>query len=256
MKILTYLINLDGSQDRLASATQQLNQQGFEFTRIPAYDGRGKVLSDFQQYDDEQAQKTMGRSLLGAELGCYLSHVRCVEQFLKTDADYLVVFEDDLKLAEGSKEIINEMLEHLEYLAENRKLDWYLINLAANKKKFSKPLMYVREHTLSQAYYFPILGLGLIWSRKGATEFLKQHFPIKMPIDNMFQSWLSQNAKGLSICAPLVVANGVESEIDSELAAQGKKRNSQENRNSLYTYYKQKRMLRDKCNAIINMMRH
>ena len=68
----------------------------------------------------------------------------------------------------------------------------------------------------------------------------------------MFQSWLSQNAKGLSVCSPLVIANGAESEI----AGQGKKRNAREDRHSLFFYYKQKRMLGDKWNAMINMIKH
>lgn len=253
MKVLTYLINLDGSQQRLDSATQQLSQHGFKFTRISAYDGRGKASLDFPQYDDQKARKTMGRSLLGAELGCYLSHVQCVEKFLQTDADYLIVFEDDLKLIDNSKCMIKEILGYLE---QHQEIDWYLINIAAKKRKLSKPLMNINEYRLNRAYYFPILTLGLIWNRKGAEEFLKQCFPIKMPIDNMFQSWLSQNAKGLSVYLPLVMISGAESEIDSELKAKNQKRNSKENRHPLYIYYKQKRMLRDKWNAMINIVSH
>ena len=54
MKIVTYLINLDGSDQRLASARAQLQQQNWEFSRFPAYDGRGKELSTFKNYDDAE----------------------------------------------------------------------------------------------------------------------------------------------------------------------------------------------------------
>lgn len=58
MKVETYLINLDGSDQRLASATAQLQQEGcISFTRFSAYDGRGKALSEFKQYDDAEAQR-------------------------------------------------------------------------------------------------------------------------------------------------------------------------------------------------------
>ena len=40
MKVVTYLINLDGSDQRLASATAQLNQAGWDFSRFSAYDGQ------------------------------------------------------------------------------------------------------------------------------------------------------------------------------------------------------------------------
>ena len=98
MKVVTYLINLDGSDQRLASATAQLNQAGWDFSRFSAYDGRGKALSEFENYDDLAAQKILGRSLMNSELGCYLSHYGCAEKFLETDADYLVVLEDDIEV--------------------------------------------------------------------------------------------------------------------------------------------------------------
>ncbi len=40
--LATFLINLDGSDDRLNSATRQLAEAGQTFERYPAYDGRGK----------------------------------------------------------------------------------------------------------------------------------------------------------------------------------------------------------------------
>lgn len=80
MKVVTYLINLDGSDQRLASATAQLNQAGWDFSRFSAYDGRGKALSEFENYDDLAAQKILGRSLMNSELGCYLSHYGCAEK--------------------------------------------------------------------------------------------------------------------------------------------------------------------------------
>jgi glycosyl transferase family 25 len=80
MKVETYLINLDGSDQRLASATAQLQQEGWPFTRFSAYDGRGKALAEFKQYDDAVAQRILGRSLINSELGCYLSHYGCAEK--------------------------------------------------------------------------------------------------------------------------------------------------------------------------------
>ena len=46
MKVVTYLINLDGSQERLERATQQLNQVNWPFERFSAVDGRGKDLTE------------------------------------------------------------------------------------------------------------------------------------------------------------------------------------------------------------------
>ena len=116
MKVVTYLINLDGSDQRLASATAQLNQAGWDFSRFSAYDGRGKALSEFENYDDLAAQKILGRSLINSELGCYLSHYGCAEKFLETDADYLVVLEDDIEVLPNFKQNLESLLSYLDQL--------------------------------------------------------------------------------------------------------------------------------------------
>lgn len=111
MKIQTYLINLDGSNERLESAKQQLDSIDWSFERFPAFDGRGKPLSSFEDYDDRQARQTLGRSLLNSEIGCYLSHYHCVSAFLESDADYLVVLEDDMQLSNYFKSVTIQLLD-------------------------------------------------------------------------------------------------------------------------------------------------
>ena len=55
MKLITYLINLDGSDERLSSAQVQLEQQGITFTRVSAFDGRGLNLAEVSDYDEAHA---------------------------------------------------------------------------------------------------------------------------------------------------------------------------------------------------------
>lgn len=133
MKIVTYLINLEGSEERLTRAKAQLDANDWSFERFAAYDGRGKVLSEFDDYQDDLAQQHLGRSLLNAELGCYLSHLGCAEKFLTTDADYLLVLEDDMQITADFSEKMNTIFN---YLDTHRNLDWYLVNIAAKKKIF------------------------------------------------------------------------------------------------------------------------
>lgn len=76
-------------------------------------------------------KKILGRSLLNSELGCYLSHYGCVEKFLQTDADYLVVLEDDLRIDNNFSSTLQEILH---YLHSQKNIEWSLINIAAKKK--------------------------------------------------------------------------------------------------------------------------
>lgn len=251
MKTLTYLINLDGSDARLESATKQLEQINWPFERISAYDGRGKDLTDFVDYDDKQARKNLGRSLLNAEIGCYLSHYQCAQKFLKTDADILVVLEDDLKMSDNFETTVNGVLE---YLHNHSELDWYLINIAAKKKKLATDITTINNHSLWHAYYFPIRGLGLIWSRKGAEAFVRKGKPISMPVDIFFQRWLSQNGKGLGVWPALISPLGIDSDILGTQATENIQRKEKEGRDTSYNLKKQKRMLKDKVSAIKHLI--
>lgn len=251
-KIEVYVINLDGSEKRLEDAKKNLCDAGIQFTRVSAIDGREKALTDFSDYDDRTAQKQMGRSLISSELGCYLSHVRCLERFIETTADYLIVFEDDVQLVNDAKNIIDQIIDHLD---DNQTLDWYVINISARKQKLYKPVTSFSAHTLNKAYYFPILCLGMIWSRQGAEAFLNTHKSITMPIDNTLQSWLSKIGKGLSVYPPLAIPTGVESDIDGSSSKSGFKRGAKSKRNFFYTYRKQRRLLRDKISAFKHIVK-
>ncbi|MDG3555879.1 glycosyltransferase family 25 protein [Acinetobacter bereziniae] len=246
MKVETYLINLDGSDERLQRATEQLQAVDWSFQRFSAYDGRGQDLASFENYDDVATQQTLGRRLLNSELGCYLSHYGCAEKFLHTDADYLVVLEDDMKITTDFKTSVEQILS---YLDQHQDLDWYLINLAAKKKKFAKDIVKIDDFSLWHAYYFPIRGLGLIWSRKGAEAFVASGKTMTMPVDIFFQTWLSKNGKGLGVWPALVKPAGLDSDILGTVATQGISRKEKENRDSSYGLKKQKRMWRDRLYA-------
>jgi len=250
MKVLTYLINLDGSNERLESATQQLDQIDWPFERFEAYDGRGMALSDFKDYDNQQTKDNLSRSLLNSEIGCYLSHYNCVQQFLQTDAEFLIVLEDDMKITSDFKTLVDELLK---FLYSHNHIDWYLINIAAKKKKIAKDIITINNHTLWHAYYFPVLGLGLIWSRKGAEEFVEKGKEITMPVDVFFQRWLSGNGKGLGVWPSIVKPVGLDSDIWDPIANQSMDRKDKEDRALSYSFKKQKRMWQDKAFAIKNL---
>ena len=251
MKVVTYLINLDGSDARLARATEQLQAVNWSFERFAAYDGRGKALSEFSQYDDQGAQELLGRRLMNSELGCYLSHYGCAEKFLTTDADYLVVLEDDMKIDES---FYTQLQATLDYLDAHKTLDWYLVNIAAKKKKFAKDITSLNAMSLWHAFYFPIRGLGLIWSRQGAQAFVDAGKTINLPVDIFFQTWLSKNGKGLGVWPALVRPAGFDSDILGTVATQGISRKEKENRAFSYGFKKQKRMWRDRAYAIKHLV--
>lgn len=243
MKINTYLINLDGSDERLSSASQQLNHQSISFTRISAFDGRSLDPQTIPEYQIKKSLNYMGRELKGGELGCYFSHLNAAKAFLASDADYAIVLEDDMQLNTDIMPVLRDYLIHL----TTQSIDWHLMNIGVKKHKIFTPLIMSNGHTLIHAHYFPMTTTGVVWSRQGAEAFYQSAFPIFCPIDNYFRYWLTKSNKGLSVQPPLVVASGAESDIDGQ--TQPRKHGK---RHPLYGLIKQRRLWVDKLTALKN----
>lgn len=203
MKQLTYLINLDSSTTRLNNIKKELEQQNLAYERISAIDGRKLSPSQYPStYDAKTAQYLMGKELIGGQIGCYLSHVHCLEKFLASDADYLLVLEDDIHFLATLPNIIKNSLTYLFQTNQN----WYVIHLSDQKNFLKKPITKIDSHTINRSYYFPTLTPGLLWSRIGAKTFLIENPKIQAPIDVALQMWLCRNGMGLSFTPPPVTS--------------------------------------------------
>ena len=246
MTLPIYLINLDGSHERLASASSQLDAAGLSFERVAAFDGRGRAVSEFPDYDAKATLHNMGRPLRGGEIGCYLSHLECARRFVATGADFALVLEDDMQLTLDAAQV----LKHMQAWLQARPVDWDLINLGPNKLKISTPLRKFdspdQSYLLARAHYFPVRLTGLLWSRVGATTFVEQHRRIFAPVDNYFQHWLTRSDRGLAVWPPLLIPTGVASDINQGSTL----RRSDEGRHPFYFAIKHRRLLTEKVLAL------
>jgi glycosyl transferase, family 25 len=208
---VTYLINLDGSDDRLAAARDELASVGLDALRVPAVDGRGRPPSSFPEYDAPAARAYTGRDLLGAEVACYLSHVACAERFLATQASHALVLEDDVVLAAG---FTQHLTDALAWLHAHRAAPWYLLNVGSPALKLGTALTTLGEHTLWDAHYFPMTTAAILWTRPGAEAFMRERGRIWAPVDHFLRHWLTRNARGVAIYPPLARQRVGRSEIE------------------------------------------
>ena len=248
MKIATYLINLDGSSERLASATAQLQQHGIAFERISAVDGRKIPTTELEQlYDKKRAIAYMGRDLSPGEIGCYLSHIKAIQAFLASNADIGVILEDDCRILHTYAPPIQKAAK---WLNENGHQSWHAINISNNKLKIAtalSPIALEQGHSqLFHSHYFPMLATAIVWSRAGAQAFLGLEQTIFCPYDNYLRYWQTRENKGYSIFPPLLCTTEVSSDID----AAGKRKTIQ--RGMSYGLAKQKRLWQDKILAFKN----
>ena len=208
---LTLLINLDGSDARLASADRQLRAHSIPYERYRAHDARGRDPNSYAQYNERRAIDFYGRPLTGGEIGCYLSHLGCARQIVQSDARYGLVLEDDFSIQDGALESIQAAILWL----EDSNTRWDLFNLGRAPHKIYSPIAQIGERQLCRAHYFPVTTTGLIWSRAGAKRFLDTSAEIFAPVDHFFRKWCSANNSGLAFLPAPVSTTGSGSEIDA-----------------------------------------
>lgn len=214
-RLKTYLINLDGSQERFDTSRQQLELANIPFTRVSAVDGRKSHPRTNPAYNEKKAKAFMGRNISGGEFGCYLSHLKAAEMFLSSDAKYGMVLEDDMDVPNNLAKVTAEILAWLE--KDGRY--WDLINIGTDDIKRHTPLHDFNAqsgtHSLTRAHYFPMTTGGLIWSRAGAQKFVDSKNLIYAPVDNYLRAWLTKTNTGLAVWPPLLKARDVQSDIDA-----------------------------------------
>lgn len=209
--LLCQLINLDGSDARLASATAQLEAAKLPFTRVAAVDGRVTAPESFERYDAERTRRWMGRRLSGGEIGCYLSHIACAERFLDSGAEYGLSLEDDLLLKPAFLPVLEETLTWL----EAHQPDWHMVNLGRAVKRHGTPVLHLAGTTLMRAHHFPDTTTAILWSRTGAEAFLAQAGAIFAPVDHALRLWNTAHDLGFAYDVAPITTTGAESDIQN-----------------------------------------
>lgn len=246
-----FVINLEGAEQRLQHISRELSAYAREFTRVPAVDGRKLDLAAVEEYGSARAERYMGRELIGAEYGCYKSHLAAASAFLASDAAYGLVLEDDAVLKCDPIEIAEQAVAALCAVD----VDWKLINLGANKNRLSSKVSEVSaggfQSELHAAHYFPMMASGLVWSRRGAEEFAREHKRIFAPVDNYFRYWLTRSGHGYTVWPAPITTSQADSQI---MSASGGER-KYFGRRWFYGLSKQKRLWEDKVLAALSRWR-
>jgi len=94
-----FVINLEKDTERRSSITGQLSALGLPFELVPGVYGAALSPQELESnYDDRKARWRMARSLVPAELGCALSHLKVYRQMIDRRVPCALVLEDDVRL--------------------------------------------------------------------------------------------------------------------------------------------------------------
>lgn len=108
-KICAYLINMDGAEERLRKSHEELRNAGINYKRMPAVIGN-KIKFPIKEFSEISYKTLHGRKTVPPEVGCYLSHINCMNDFLKSDMNYAIIFEDDIRIMPDFKKVLGQSI--------------------------------------------------------------------------------------------------------------------------------------------------
>ena len=202
--IQAYLINLDRSKKRLAYVRPKIKALGYPFERIRAIDGQSLSTQFIQKHTDNFArthwnlfsyEPNQAFFLRRGDMGCALSHIKAWKRFLKSNAQYALIFEDD---ATFNSNTLHSVLEQL----KGHATEWDIVSFDAQTlsafypawaRTLLKPLplfelkppyrvvVYLKQIVLSSAYLI---------NRQAAQNLIQLALPLKQSLDHFFtRSW-------------------------------------------------------------------
>jgi glycosyl transferase family 25 len=176
MPPLIYVINLDRDTERMASIHGNLTLLGLGYERVPAV--MGKDVPGWEKLVDLPAYAWRNRNDVprAGEVGCYLSHLKVLETFLRTDAPWCVILEDDVEVLPACPDVLRSLAE---------KDDWDLVKLF----NFHSG-MPVRKRALAGGHHLvahltrTTSSAAYVVNRRAAETLLKSMRPITEQVDH------------------------------------------------------------------------
>ena len=207
---VTYVINMDSATERMAHMDAELKRVAIPYIRQPGVVGMELPYPN-ENFSDWSYKYLHGRRWAPRELGCYLSHIQCLRNFLQTDAPYALILEDDVKLDDNIKGILERAIEHGS--------DWNMLRLSSVNHGRWWSVRKLGSHSLAVCLTREKGAGGYLVDRKAAACMVKKLLPMRLAWDIAFDlEWLL-GFKTLGIY-PLPVRQNTdfETQIQQDLA--------------------------------------
>lgn len=122
--IHSFVINLKGATGRWDYMSKALDEAGLDYTRIDAVLGKN-LEEPIEAFNEGRFNILTGKHKSYGEIGCYLSHIKALKTFLKSDLDYALILEDDVNLPNHLPELIAEAITHHQH--------WDILRLSSSR---------------------------------------------------------------------------------------------------------------------------
>ena len=214
MRTRIYVINLDRSPERLTRISGQLKKARLGFERVPAVDGRDLDLGESdvsmaQLVDVDHWRKYHHRTLLPAEVGCYLSHLNALDMFLASGRESALILEDDAEIPETLGSMLTALHRH--------RSEWDIVKLHARH-----PGPQIRRSRLGDqgwltSYIADHAGATAYLLNKEAAARLKAYLlPARLPYDHLFHRGFAHGLRVRGVSPMPIRPANLDSIIESE----------------------------------------
>ena len=180
------MINLDRAPERLARISGQLQRLHLPCTRLAAVDARALTPAQRAALDEPAFHRKHGMTPLPGELGCYLSHIDVMRNFLASDAEFALVLEDDVLLQDSLPAVLQGLMKH--------RTRWDVAKLSAVHRGTPQPYLELAPgHHLAVMLSRCTGSSAYLMNRHAAEAYLREPgglLPVQLPYDHVFdQGW-------------------------------------------------------------------
>jgi len=173
--IQAFIINLDKATERMQHMRSEIEPTEIPYTRIEAVYGPA-LPEPIIEFNKKRFNILTGKVQNLREVGCYLSHMRALETFLESDADYGIILEDDVRLPNNLSQLLDKAIDHFQH--------WDLLRLSSSREgEFIKIAQLTQNYQLG--YNTKVLkntGAYLV-NRKAAQNCVQKMLPMCLPYD-------------------------------------------------------------------------
>ena len=184
---VTYLcINLPSAKERKSAILAQAEKFGISIEMIPAVAGK-ELPAEVPEYDRAARKKVFNHDLIPNEIACTLSHIKALETFLASGAEYGVILEDDAVLAENFVEGIRDITEKLH--------GWEIAKLYTEEGKLYPLGVEIPGGVVQPIFPKKILwvAVGYLYTRRGAARLLEHMRPFCHQADVLIAKIILEN---------------------------------------------------------------
>lgn len=208
--MLSFIINLDRSPERMARMTALMEKWHLPYERLEAVDGKTLTQAELEKLQAPySARRYFLKDMTAGEIGVYLSQLEAWKRLAQSNEDWALIMEDDIEFASDP----HPYLDSLDWIPEGVKI----IQLA---KEFAEPKKVVREpetHQLPMGSRLLVLLAGIeggcmayLIHRDVAAKLVEMSEKILAPCDDILFSHatpLRAFFKPWSLSPALVISN-------------------------------------------------